>query len=96
MESYCDSWNSFSNSKIGLASSLLKGKILEQEKYSCNNQFIVLCIEAMQQIAATTTTTITRRKRNDAGTSNTTLLNKRVQIHEMDYDQHMKNIYHYH
>lgn len=31
--------------KFGLASNLLRGKLLGQEKYSCNNQFIVLCVE---------------------------------------------------
>ena len=45
-EAYCDAWNSNSMGKMGLASSLLKSKLLDQEKYSCNNAFIVLCIEA--------------------------------------------------
>lgn len=45
-DAYCDAWNSNSMSKVGLASSLLRGKLLDQEKYSCNNAFIVLCIEA--------------------------------------------------
>ena len=44
-EAYCDAWNSNSMTKVGLASSLLRGKLLDQEKYSCNNAFIVLCIE---------------------------------------------------
>ena len=45
-DAYCDAWNSNSMSKVGMASSLLRGKLLDQEKYSCNNPFIVLCIEA--------------------------------------------------
>jgi hypothetical protein len=45
-DAYCDAWNSNSMNKVGLASSLLRGKLLDQEKYSCNNAFIVLCIEA--------------------------------------------------
>ncbi|XP_054167998.1 collagen alpha-1(XV) chain-like isoform X2 [Oppia nitens] len=45
-EAYCDAWNSNSMGKMGLASSLISGKLLDQEKYSCNNAFIVLCIEA--------------------------------------------------
>ena len=44
-EAYCDAWNNNSMAKVGLASSLLRGKLLDQEKYSCNNSFIVLCIE---------------------------------------------------
>lgn len=49
MESYCDAWNSGSLGKVGLASSLLRNKLLDQEKYSCNNSFIVLCIEVTSQ-----------------------------------------------
>lgn len=45
-DAYCDAWNSNSIAKVGLASSLIRGKLLDQEKYSCNNAFIVLCIEA--------------------------------------------------
>lgn len=45
IDAYCDAWNSNSINKVGLASSLLRGKLLDQEKYSCNNAFIVLCIE---------------------------------------------------
>ena len=41
-ETYCDAWNSPSDNKVGLASSLLQGKILGQEKFSCNNKFIIL------------------------------------------------------
>lgn len=47
MESYCDAWTSREPNSIGLASSLMNHKILAQEKFSCQNQFIVLCIEAM-------------------------------------------------
>ncbi|KFM62347.1 hypothetical protein X975_13541, partial [Stegodyphus mimosarum] len=32
-----------------MASSLLRGRLLDQERYSCNNSFIVLCIEATSQ-----------------------------------------------
>ena len=45
-DAYCDAWNSNSINKVGLASSLTRGKLLDQDKYSCNNAFIVLCIEA--------------------------------------------------
>lgn len=42
---YCDAWHSDSMFKFGLASNLLRGKLLDQQKYSCNNAFIVLCVE---------------------------------------------------
>ncbi|CAG2108264.1 unnamed protein product [Medioppia subpectinata] len=61
-EAYCDAWNSNNMSKVGLASSLLRGKLLDQEKYSCNNQFIVLCIE--------TTSPEDRQKRHVVDDSN--------------------------
>ncbi|KAI7688415.1 hypothetical protein SSS_02152 [Sarcoptes scabiei] len=48
-ESSCDSWSSDSMSRYGLASNLLRGKLLDQEKYSCNNAFIVLCIEVTSE-----------------------------------------------
>lgn len=32
-----------------MASSLLRGRLLDQERYSCNNAFIVLCVEATSQ-----------------------------------------------
>ena len=45
MAAYCDAWHSSSASKDGLASSLLKARLLQQQKFACNNRFIVLCIE---------------------------------------------------
>ena len=45
MDAYCDAWHSSSASKDGMASSLLKARLLEQQKYACNNRFIVLCVE---------------------------------------------------
>src|SRR5699024_5258075 len=44
-DAYCDAWSSNSMSRMGVASNLLRGKLLDQELYSCNNAFIVLCIE---------------------------------------------------
>lgn len=49
LESYCDAWHSSVIGKVGMASSLLRGRLLDQERYSCNNAFIVLCIEATSQ-----------------------------------------------
>lgn len=49
LEAYCDAWHSAGLGKVGMASSLLRGRLLDQERYSCNNSFIVLCIEATSQ-----------------------------------------------
>lgn len=49
LESYCDAWHSSVLGKVGMASSLLRGRLLDQERYSCNNAFIVLCVEATSQ-----------------------------------------------
>ena len=45
MDAYCDAWHSSSSAKEGMASSLLHGRLLEQKKYTCNNRFVVLCVE---------------------------------------------------
>lgn len=47
MDTYCDAWHSASSDKMGLASSLLGNKLLDQERYSCDNRFVVLCIEVL-------------------------------------------------
>ncbi|MPC61612.1 Collagen alpha-1(XV) chain [Portunus trituberculatus] len=49
LSSYCDAWNSDGREMVGLASSLLKKQLLDQEHMSCQNSFIVLCIEATSQ-----------------------------------------------
>ncbi|CAL4084333.1 unnamed protein product [Meganyctiphanes norvegica] len=54
--SYCEAWTSSTQSKVGVASSLLKYRLLAQERLACNNAFAVLCIEA-------TSRTRYRRKR---------------------------------
>ncbi|KAK7078873.1 Collagen alpha 1(xviii) chain [Halocaridina rubra] len=46
LSSYCDAWNSESREAVGVASSLLKNRLLGQEKLGCHNSFVVLCIEA--------------------------------------------------
>lgn len=48
-QSYCDAWHTDSSSNIGLASDLIKGELLGQEKISCNHKLIVLCIEIASQ-----------------------------------------------
>ncbi|XP_069193869.1 collagen alpha-1(XVIII) chain isoform X7 [Procambarus clarkii] len=49
LSSYCDAWNSDTQETIGLASSMLKKRLLGQERMSCHNSFAVLCIEATSQ-----------------------------------------------
>ncbi|XP_042221660.1 collagen alpha-1(I) chain-like isoform X3 [Homarus americanus] len=49
LSTYCDAWNSNSQETVGLASSLLKKRLLGQERMSCHNSFAVLCIEATSQ-----------------------------------------------
>ncbi|XP_055512960.1 uncharacterized protein LOC129710187 [Leucoraja erinacea] len=43
-DNYCNEWRGGYGAK-GLATSLLNGKLLEQQSYSCISSFIVLCIE---------------------------------------------------
>uniref|UniRef100_A0A182Q5H3 Collagenase NC10/endostatin domain-containing protein n=1 Tax=Anopheles farauti TaxID=69004 RepID=A0A182Q5H3_9DIPT len=61
IDTYCDAWHSASPDKVGLASSLLGNKLLDQERYSCDNRFVVLCVEAVPQDR--------RRKRRDTSSS---------------------------
>lgn len=49
LDTYCDAWQSSTSDKFGLASNLLGNKLLDQERYSCDNRFVVLCIEAITQ-----------------------------------------------
>ncbi|XP_076323442.1 uncharacterized protein LOC143232191 [Tachypleus tridentatus] len=46
---YCDSWQSSSLTNHGLTSSLTQNHLLGQDEYSCNNSFIVLCVEAISR-----------------------------------------------
>ena len=41
----CNEWHTRSSSVMGLASSLNKHMLLDQDEYTCNNAFIVLCIQ---------------------------------------------------
>ncbi|NWV59105.1 COFA1 protein, partial [Malurus elegans] len=45
VSSYCEAWHTADMGAMGQASPLNTGKLLDQKIYSCNNQFIVLCIE---------------------------------------------------
>lgn len=57
MDMNCNAWSTATGDTIGLASSLLSNKVLNQERHSCENQFIVLCIEALSHQSS-------RRKRH--------------------------------
>ncbi|PSN48620.1 hypothetical protein C0J52_24274 [Blattella germanica] len=63
--------------KVGLASSLLKNKLLDQERFSCNNRFAVLCIEATSQYSR-------RRRRRD--------LDQDRELSEKDYQAHLLQV----
>ena len=77
MDTYCDAWHSSSTDKVGLASSLLKNKLLDQERFSCNNRFAVLCIEATSQYSR-------RRRRREIDSS--------VELSEIDYQAHLEEV----
>jgi hypothetical protein len=77
MDTYCDAWHSASTDKVGLASSLLKNKLLDQERFSCNNRFAVLCIEATSQYSR-------RRRRRDA--------DKDKELSEAEYQAHLEEL----
>ena len=54
LDSYCDAWTSSDSKSLGVAASLMgsspqHGRLLSQEKFSCQNRFVVLCIEATSQ-----------------------------------------------
>jgi len=69
LDSYCDAWTSSDAKTRGVAASLIAsspshqqqqqqqtgggGKLLAQDKFSCQNRFVVLCIEATSQVVAT-------------------------------------------
>uniref|UniRef100_A0A8C0L4X4 Collagenase NC10/endostatin domain-containing protein n=1 Tax=Canis lupus dingo TaxID=286419 RepID=A0A8C0L4X4_CANLU len=44
-DSYCETWRTEAPAATGQASSLLAGRLLEQEAASCRHAFVVLCIE---------------------------------------------------
>jgi hypothetical protein len=46
LDTYCEAWHSGSVDKLGLGSSLLKGRLLGQERFTCDQRLIVLCMEA--------------------------------------------------
>lgn len=61
MLSYCEAWTSSESKQLGVASSLINHRILAQEKFSCQNRFVVLCVEATSQKSKSTSAS--RRKR---------------------------------
>ncbi|XP_065086473.1 collagen alpha-1(XVIII) chain isoform X7 [Ochlerotatus camptorhynchus] len=78
MDTYCDSWHSDSTDKVGLASSLLGNKLLDQDRYSCDNRFIVLCVEALPHEQ--------RRRKRDVSRHTLEFTN------EDDYSRHLAEV----
>jgi hypothetical protein len=48
-DAYCDAWTDASPGRQGMGSSLITGQLLAHEEFSCNNHFILLCIEITSQ-----------------------------------------------
>ncbi|XP_063702302.1 collagen alpha-1(XVIII) chain isoform X3 [Culicoides brevitarsis] len=46
---FCDNWQSSARDTFGLASNLQTNHLVEQLEYSCDNRFIVLCIEVVSK-----------------------------------------------
>ena len=46
----CRGWSSHSRYATGLGSPLMEGKVMKMDEYSCNNAFVVLCVEITSQI----------------------------------------------
>lgn len=49
MDTYCDAWHSSSPDRFGLGSPLTNGRLLEQQRYSCDKKFALLCIEVSSE-----------------------------------------------
>ena len=47
----CRGWSSHSKYASTYGSSLMNGKMMDMDEYSCNNAFVVLCIEITSQKA---------------------------------------------
>uniref|UniRef100_A0A336MYM0 CSON008551 protein n=1 Tax=Culicoides sonorensis TaxID=179676 RepID=A0A336MYM0_CULSO len=46
---FCDNWQSSARDTFGLASNLKNNHLVEQLEFSCDNRFIVLCIEVVSK-----------------------------------------------
>ncbi|XP_062710137.1 collagen alpha-1(XV) chain isoform X1 [Aedes albopictus] len=78
MDTYCDAWHTASPDKVGMASSLLGNKLLDQDRYSCDNRFIVLCVEALPHDQ--------RRRKRDTYSHTYEFTN------ELDYSRHLAEV----
>lgn len=47
IESFCDTWESVSPQKFGMAGSLSNRKLINNEKVWCRNELVTLCIETI-------------------------------------------------
>ena len=45
MDSYCEAWGTSKTAMTGMGSSLMEHKLLGMDKFSCNNAFVLLCVE---------------------------------------------------
>ncbi|XP_067009390.1 collagen alpha-1(XV) chain-like [Anabrus simplex] len=50
MDTFCEGWHSDRRDEMGLASSLINNKLLDQEKFHCDSRLAVLCIETTSQM----------------------------------------------
>ncbi|VVD05912.1 unnamed protein product [Leptidea sinapis] len=46
LDAFCEEWQNGEPLSRGMASSLFTHRLLSQERYTCNNHFAVLCVEA--------------------------------------------------
>ncbi|CAK1586369.1 unnamed protein product [Parnassius mnemosyne] len=84
VDTFCEEWQSSDPTLRGMASSLYSHKLLSQERYTCNNHFAVLCIEA-------TSHTGNRRKRDIRRYNNSGLLDDEDYMYNAEEYQQILN-----
>uniref|UniRef100_A0A1E1WFV1 Collagenase NC10/endostatin domain-containing protein n=4 Tax=Pectinophora gossypiella TaxID=13191 RepID=A0A1E1WFV1_PECGO len=84
LDTFCEEWQSSEPTSRGMASSLYSHKLLSQERYSCNNHFAVLCIEATSTVNA-------RRKRDTIRYNSTGLLDDEDYLYNAEEYQQLLN-----
>lgn len=87
-QSYCEAWHSDAGSSVGLASDLLKGELMGQERVGCNNKFIVLCVEIASQHHYRRKRDTDAKNSNFPGISNSDLNLEQYTHFINQYDQH--------
>ncbi|KPI91743.1 Collagen alpha-1(XV) chain [Papilio xuthus] len=87
METFCDEWQSNDPKSRGMAASLYSHKLLNQERYTCNNHFAVLCIEATSHVS-------NRRKRATRRYNGTSLIDDEDYLYNAEeYQQLLSDIF---